>query len=84
MCRCSFCQNWGLTHYFHTVTSEWLIIEYIWKLLEKESFKITPGWVNGKQKRGDFVATAGVVPRPLVRQNLALSLQVIARGFARL
>ena len=36
------------------------------------------------EKVGDFMATAGVVPRPLVRQNSALSLQVIGRGFARL
>ena len=32
-----------------------------------------------KQKRGDFVATAGVVPRPLVRQKPTLSLQVSTR-----
>ena len=33
------------------------------------------------KKRGDFVATAGVVPCPLVQQNPALSLQVVAWGF---
>ena len=32
-----------------------------------------------KNKCGDFVATAGVVPRPLVRQKPTLSLQVSAR-----
>ena len=34
-----------------------------------------------KQKRGYFVATACVVPRPLVRQNPDLSLQVSAHDF---
>ena len=33
-----------------------------------------------KQKMEDFVATAGVVPRLLVRKNFALSLQVSAGG----
>ena len=36
-----------------------------------------------EKKMCDFVATAGLVPRPLVRQNPILSLQVIARGFAQ-
>ena len=37
-----------------------------------------------EKKRGAFMVTEGVMPRPLVQQNIALSLQVIARGFARL
>ena len=37
-----------------------------------------------KLRRGDFVATASVVLRPLVRQNPALSFLFIARGFAPL
>ena len=37
-----------------------------------------------KQKMEDFVATAGVVPRLLVRKNFALSLQVSAGGVYRL
>ena len=37
-----------------------------------------------KQKSIYFLATAGVLSRPLVRLKPNLSLQVIARGFSRL